>query len=360
MLRPGSARNMYKRRCILGILGVMMTVLMSSCIKNQFTVEFSLDNDVSQTYRTLYYASDSKQGWIVEGALQVEKGAGSQVMPTRNPTIVYVFASNSYPATFFYVERGDKIKIEGKSSNPADWTISGNKINEELSAWRLQNRDIFEKTLSGRNSKAQEQLNRAVSKYAEANPANPVSAILLLEYYDRKDDEEGFRKAWNELKGEAAAGKWRELVSRNDMLDLPGNGDLPEQIVLNTVQTGCDTIQFGKVPVFLNFSKSNEKTYRESVSELRKLSDSAGDSASRVIANILLEPDSMQRWQNARRDSLKNVVEGWVPLGLSDPQINQLGVLRLPYIIVTDKKGKVVYRGDDVKKASETFTGLFN
>lgn len=349
---------MFKHRLDIVVITVLLSVLISGCVKNQFTVEFSLDPQASQTYKTLYYASDSKKGWIVEGVLQVEQGKGKMVLPTRNPTIVYVFTGSNIPATFFYAERGDKVTISGKGVNPLDWDFSGNKINEGLSKWRKDNRGLLDNIMMPSGNKTFEKLNSAVAKYVAANPDNPVSTILLLEYYDRRGDEEGFRKCWAKLKGDAAKGKWREVVSRNDMIDEPGKQELPKEIILNTVGTGCDTIKIGGVPVLLNFSKSSISNYRETAKKIRELSVESDDSSSRIIANILLEPDSILRWQNARNDSLVNVVEGWAPLGLSDSQVKVLGISRLPQTLVIDSLGKVVYRGDDLKKAADEFKKL--
>lgn len=349
---------MFNRKSFFLSILFLMALLIVSCVRNQFTVEFNLPQSVNQTYRTLYYASDSKKGWVLEGIMQTDNGKGTMQMATRNPTIVYIFSNAKYPVTFFYAERGDKIVVTGEGANPATWNFDGNKINEELSEWRKSNKSILINRQPG-NAKSTLAVNEAVRKYVDAHPDNPVSTILLLEYFDRRADEDGFVHCLSKLKGDAADGKWREIVSRNDMLMDPGSNDFPKEIILNTVGTGCDTVRFGRVPVLLNFSRSMVQNYRENTRELRRIARESGDSSSRIIANILLEPDSMQRWQNARYDSLRNVVEGWAPLGLSDTQISQLGVRRLPFMIVVDRQGKVVYRGDDLGKASEEFKRQF-
>lgn len=333
---------------------LLICCALSGCVRNEFKVTVEIGGDVNRTYRTLYYASDPKKGWIIESVIQVTAGKAEMVMATRNDALVYIFSDSRTPATFFFARRGDKIKIEGQGAEPWAWTITGNDINTQLSEWRKNNRKSIENINAGKPG-ASEELNKAVEKFINANPENPVSTLLLLEYYNRRDNEDGYEKCRAKLKGEAAKGKWFELVSRNDVIDEQYGRSIPKQLILNTVATGCDTIGFGKVPVLLNFSKSTAESYRDDVKELKLLSKESGDSSARIIANILLEPDSLMRWQTARKDSLSGIVEGWMPLGLSDLQARHLGITRIPYIIVAAADGKIIYRGDDLKKASEVF-----
>lgn len=352
-------KNMCKRHVFHIFAVIIVSLCLTGCIKNRFTIEVKLADNVNKTFTTLHYASDSKKGWVLETAVQVVNGQGKAELQTRNPSIVYIFNGTNTPVTFFYAERGDKIEITGKGQNPALWDISGNKINDQLTEWRKANSALLSKIRPG-DKPAAEALNKAVEKYVLANSDNPVATLLLLEYFDRRTDESGFRKCWSKLHGKAKDGEWLDVVSRNDMLNIADSDALPKMLVLNTVETGCDTIRFGSVPVLLNFSRSNIESYRDDIKELRLVASESGDSASRVIANISLEPDSLMRWQNARSDSLSNVVQGWTPLGISDSQLHALGVTRIPYLIVVDGKGKVIYRGDDTKKAVQEFKKLIN
>lgn len=347
-------RNIFNRSFGAVLLCMTLSLCLTGCVKNEFKVDVKLDGSVNKTYSTLYYASDPIKGWIIEGVLQVTSGNGNIVMPTRNPTIVYIFSNYRYPASFFYAERGDNIKITGKDANPLTWDISGNEINKRLSEWRKQNQNLIENSLSGKSG-SEIKLNQAVEKYIVENPTQEVSAILLYEYFDRGLDEDGYKRNLSRLKGDAADSKWAELVSRNDMFSSAEDVKMPVKLMVNAVGSGIDTITPGTVPVMLSFNNSKVKDYRKYVQSLRKLSKESGDSSKRVIANILLEADSMQRKLNARHDSLKNVVEGWIPLGFSDSRIRQMGISRLPYFIVFDAKGKVIYRGDNTEKAATVF-----
>lgn len=334
------------------MLVIAAAAMLTGCVKNEFEVGFTLQEDVNSTYTLLYYASDSKKGWLIEQVVSVQKGVARLTGVTRNPTLVYVMATgNKNVRVVFYAERGDKIKIEGKGSDPVGWQISGNKITGALSDWRLGH----SKELGAADPAA---LNRAVAEYVKSHPDDPVSALLMLTVYDRRADEAGFVKTWSQLKGDAAEPEWRELASRTDMAEADVAQGMPKRVVLNTVETGCDTITPGRVPVLMYFTRNNVERRKEGIKTIRRLSEETGDSSGRVIAEISFEPDSAARWYGVARDSLRNVVRGWMPLGVSDDQARQLGVARVPYVIVLDGKGKAVYRGDDLEAAAARFKAI--
>ena len=47
-----------------------------------------------------------------------------------------------------------------------------------------------------------------------------------------------------------------------------------------------------------------------------------------------------------------------MPLGVSDIQAREMGVGRLPYVIIADAKGAVVYRGDNMEEAAAKFRNI--
>jgi len=338
------------------LVWALVTVSLTGCSKNEFVVSFEADADVNRTYTLLYYASDRNKGWVIENVVNLQKGAGEAVCMTVNPSLVYLSEIGSRsPQAIFYVERGDRIRITGKGGDPVGWTITGNKLTDELTEWRLDNRSVIEAARkSGGDGVGR--LNAAVERYVARNPESPVSTLLMLLYFDRRADEALFRRTWSRLKGEAAEARWRELVSRSDMLwDVPAGDKMPQRIVLNTIATGCDTILPGRVPAILYFTKNNVETYDSDMDTLRQLTRDFSDSSRRVIADISFEPDSSSRWYAARGDSISRAVRGWMPLGVSDPQARAMGVVRVPYVIVLGRDGRVVYRGDDMRTATGKF-----
>lgn len=332
----------------VGLIGL------SSCVKNEVKVSIELPKDVTDAYRLIYYASDSKKGWYTETVIPVQAGKGEVICYTRNPTIVFVMHSGNVPEAAFYAERGEKVKITGASGDPYNWKIGGNKINEGWSEWRLKNIDA----LMQRDSK---KIDAAVAEFVGKNPDSPLSAIFLLIYYDRRNNESEFRKLWSKLKGDALNPEWIQLAGRSDLPGgMPEEREKVSEIILHTAGTGADTIKFGKKPVLLYFWRLDDVDRDEAITAIRSLRKEVPDSAKNIISDISFEMDSIY-WRNSlSRDSLQGVVRGWLPTGETDSVVNRLGVVRSPYVLVYDSKGREVYRGEDVSKASGLFKKVQN
>ena len=338
---------------------LFLTVILSSCSKNEFDIKFELTPSADGTYRAIYYASDPKKGWIVENVVNIQQGKAHLTGMVYNPCIVYLCrTSNAAQGLYLYVERGDDFTISGDGSDPTAWHVDGNKLTRQLDEWRAENRDVIVKARSGREADIAP-LCRAVDSFVTSHPDDPAAAIILMAYYDRGYDPGRFSALMKSLRDDAADRKWIDMMARNDMpADEPAIPAIPKSLVFATVATGCDTITPGHLPTLLYFGKASLQPYRDDIAKLRQLSRSSGDSASRIIANVSFEPDSMTRWHSVNVDSLQASVQAWVPLGLSDSQIKQLGVRRIPYLIVIDRKAKAIYSGTDTDRAIETFRSL--
>lgn len=334
---------------------VALAMALAGCTRNEFKVTVEAPKDFDRAYTLSYYASDPVKGWNVAQTLSVREGKGEAVCITREPTLVVVDASEGrYPLIVMYAERGDNLKIHAEGADPLKWKASGNDITEKLSDWRTANAAVIAKAMNTEEGAAK--ANAAVAEYVANHPEDPAATILLLMYYDRSLDEAGFRKLWGKLSGEAKSEKWLNLVPRPDIANIgKGEDKLPETTVLRTLSATRDTLKPKGKPVLLYFTKTRMAGYRDGMGRMRQLNASAADSASRLIAEISLDPDSSSRWQPVRTDSLVGIVRGWMPLALSDPEAKALGVGGVPYVIVADRKGKVIYRGDDLGKAIEKF-----
>lgn len=352
---PDSGRSMSELvRKFRVCLALAIIILAAGCSRNEFLVRFKLPQNCERTCVLVYYASDSKKGWIVESAVAVHGGKAEFKGKTRNPSLVYLLDGPGQPLVMFYVERGDKISVESSETDPLKWNITGNRISEEISKFRIDN-------YSALSSGDFLRINAAVAKYVKQNPDKPSSTLILLCYYDRRADESGFLAAWKSLSEEAKEAKWVELSGRSDILQHSDESAAwPKQIVLNTLSSRRDTISFARVPVLLYFSNMNSNSYQEDIAGLRAISRQYPDSASRIIADISFEPDSAARIYPVLRDSVRNVVRAWMPMGVSDDVAKRLGVMRSPFFIVVAPGGRKVYAGSDLQDASSSFGNLMN
>lgn len=327
-------------------------LLSGGCKKNEVKVEFQLPASVSDTYNMIYYASDATKGWYIENVAAVQAGKAEMILATRNPIVVLIMGSGSIPRAGFYAERGDKIKITGKDADPRQWDITGNKLTDQWTAWRLANK----KALASGNAS---EINRAVTKFVKENAANPLSTFFMQVYYDRREDEAGFQSTWKMLKDEALQPKWIRMVTRADLItDAPELQQPVKEIIVKSAGNGVDTLRFKGKPMIIYFWRDGDDSRNDELDRLSKTSKEFGDSSARVMADISFDADSTGWAYRIRRDSIKKVVRGWIWRGEADSVVRRLRVPGTPWFMVSDKTGKILYAGDEGDKADSTFRTL--
>lgn len=326
-------------RAILPVVAAVLMLLCTSCGRNEFDVRLDLPSSVSDTYTFLYYASDPEKGWLVEDARHPSKGKVEFRGITHNPTLVWILGAASSAPVAFYAERGDAIGISGKSADPLEWKISGNEITDALSDWRIANLKVLRASSSSPGSGAA--VNKAVAAYVRGHESDPVSTLLLLLYYDRGADPEGFLSLWKSLDGDAAEAEWQQLVSRSDMIGRsPQSPPLPKQVVLKTADDdGMDTLRLTGRSLLLWFSRFSDSSDRSrDMARLRELKDKYH------IVEVNADTDSLMWVRSLQADTLPGVVRAWMPLGVSDPVAVSLGINSIPCALLVSPQGKVLKR----------------
>lgn len=310
-------------------ISIIFILISQGCLKSKFEISFELPPAVNSTYTLTYYASSSKQGKWIETGVLVQNGKGKMTLPASNPSVVML--SGAGMSVYFYVERGDNIKIKGESADILSWNIGGNSINDDWSKWRRENESQI---VSGNAEK----INAAVESYVKKNPSNPLSALLLLYEYDRSKDNSGFLRLWKSLKGEAAKEKWITVSGRTDLYTntplSPPDFKKRHKIILKSLDNGADTIVTGNVPVALLFWRNSDTDRTKMIDSLKSLRKAHPDSASYIIADICFEPDSMSWTSPLIRDSLHHTIRAWNPIAEADSLYRSFGVERTPALII--------------------------
>lgn len=330
----------------------LISLLLPSCGKNEFRLEFNLPANVSGTFRSLCYASDKRGGKTMEQIAVIADGQGVLNVPARNPAFLFLYTSLPAPLVI-YAKRGQTIKISGDDDNPATWKVEGNDINRSLTKWRNENAKVL-------SSFDHHEINRAIASFVEKNLNSEISSIILLTNFWRADDETLFRILWQELKPDAEKNKWASMLARADLptgtLKTPGQ---LRSIALRSLYNGVDTICPARAKATLiYFWHSGASTRKNAIDSLRVLSRQFPDSASRIIADVCLDADSLAWHAPLQNDSINNIVRLWTPQGRAATQLLLLDVPRTPFYIVFSNDGNQKYRGSDLHEACVTFRSL--
>lgn len=347
------------------MLAVMAMLVLGSCVKNEFTLDFAFSPDVYGNYTVTYYASNSKTGMWMEQTVPLHEGKYTLHGITRYPTIIYVSRGKA-PEVVLYAEHGDRLVLGGVSSDPLSWTMTkGNKMSQRLCDWRLANEKTLRKAIP-------DSINAAVKREVLANPDEAASAIILMTYYDRRTDDRGFAYLWNALRSGAKREEMAKLCGCVDLvgdgvythlqegnLRRSGSGALLRSVVvpvaggkrelLTTSGKGASLFYFGRIGLV-----GRDKD----IETLRSLSRQWTDSASRLIVSVSLDADSTTWLSNIRGDSLRCAVNAWMPLGQADERLRLLGIGGAGWWHVTDSTGRATYSGRDAKAATKAFCTL--
>ena len=336
---------------LLRFLPILILVVLSSCLKNEITMTFNLPQNVTSTCKIMYYMSGKNIGEFHEVMAEIREGHGEIKLPERYPAIIYLFSPNQRkPAAVIYGERGDKFTVEGKGSDVAMWEISGNQPTSELSSWRIKNAAAL-------NGPESDKIDKLVADYVTKHPDSQAAAILLYVYFDRRNNEKQFLELQAKLNKKVLEDKdLMRALSAADMLgEMPEKGPFPDRIVLNGSEGYADTLSLrsGK-PVMLLFRSSRGSDVINTDS-LKKFVASYGGGS---IAELYAESDSTAWQRHITNDSISGLRRLWLPLGLQDSISMQMGVKRIPYIIVVDGDNKEVYHGDKWSEATSIFKSL--
>ena len=209
---------------------------------------------------------------------------------------------------------------------------------------------------------------KAVDSFVEKNKDSEINPLLLLLWYDRARDPEGFVRLWNLMGAKLRKSTFVDLVAAPDLMSpspitfdkdgiallAPDKEKFP-RLTLRTPDKGRDVLRLispGRKASIISFYHLGDPRRHEFVDSLRSLARRyRADTTRLLIADICLDNDS-NRWKSALRfDSLENVSRGWWPDGPADPQAIRLCVGGYRTFIVFGAKGEVIYKGDNIYKA---------
>lgn len=341
------------RRVLNIVFLVALMAFIGACARNEFSMEFSLPPDAGSSFRVTYHASNSKGGLVVETVAALSDGKGVLKCITRYPTVVFVSASPGSQPLAVYASKGDRIKISGDSRDPLSWNVEGNELNEAWTRWRHDNTATLQK-------RDPAEINAAVARYVEANPDSQLSTLLLATSFSRRVDEPLYARLRGMLRGKALDRRLLDACSQCDNIhSLPSAPARISSLRLHTIARGARLLHADSVRAsILYFWVTGAEGRAIFIDSLKALSAAYPDSSARNIADISLDPDSLNWASPLKYDSLRHTIRAWMPRGTADPRLMRMGVARVPFLIVTDSCGRQTYRGDDISKATAAFRSL--
>lgn len=341
-------QNLLMRAVCTALLAIFAAGL-GGCAKNEFTLEGDLEGAGTQPLHIAYRAANSERAFVTDLTVPLMEGRFSLTCATRYPTVVWLFSPMHSLMYAVYAEKGDHISIKGRWTDPYTWQVSGNEVMEEYCAWAKANPAALHSTQPA-------VVNTAVARYVKAHPDTRTALFMLLTLYCRAEDEAGFRSLLATFKDKEMRAEMLAACAEPEPAPL----DAKKPVSAFTLTNEKDTAQTlnpasARRTVLYFWREGFGPQHEQAMRLLREARRQGGVQA----AHIYLDPDTV-RWHQMLRSARSagqlpdSVAALWAVGGESDPRLASLQLRSAPAIIVTDAKGRVLYRGTDVAAARTT------
>ena len=263
---------------------------------------------------------------------------------SAEPTLAELYLSGrGEEVAAFPVKNGEKIEARMTLGQPA--TL-------ELKGWKTAQRYVA-MAAEADSASAGAARNRVVARLVEEHPGELAAAFLLMTRFDAAGHEleadslvrlltpearpQGMFRQWAMLLGaQLTTGARAEMRG----ITMPVSADSMKRAQLTP---GLQS--YGLLVVT---DRPKDARVR---GELRSLRDSFPKSRL-VILEAGVQADSAVWRTDIKRDTA-TWLQGWAPGGVSSAALRRLQVPRVPYCLVTDSTGAILYRGESVEEGAE-------
>lgn len=316
----------------------LAALLAVSCSgSREFRIDVASDDIGTQNVRLLYYTGGSYRNenvTAIDGKFSVKGSLDS-------PAFIEVYTATGSLLGVLIVEGGDHVEARLSALNPENISVKGNDDAEELASFLADNRELIQKNDF-------DAVNRNIEAYVRKNPGDFVSVVLMARYF-RTDGyeplaaellrlipaklmENGYATGLEQMLSASLAADSATITtvrgfSRGDTAAVFSTSRTPYSVVMLTddKSRGADSI-------------------RSVLSVLR-----GGSPASRLaIADLGCDRDTML-WKASLRNLPADYPAGverlWLVGGMADGAVSPAAPADIPYFMLTDSAGRIIYRG---------------
>lgn len=326
------------------LIFTIIPLLVCSCLKNELSIEGTLSDGQGKSLIVVYRAISKKQDFIVDQTIFIENNDRlSFKVATADPTVIWLLSGTSGELLMpIFAERGDDLKISGKYSDQIRWKVTGNKVMEQYCEWREANVNNIMSSDTGN-------LNSAISKYVKQNPESKTAAFILFTSFYVPGHEAEFLQLVKSLKlDEDDLSEMKKACLTPD-IKTPDTKKIPAKLTLVNMNDSTVNIPLKGKEVNLLYFWTEPPS-----AEAKELIKSVAERENAQATTILVNPDTMMwRSSQADLDILDKNEKLWAKQGFADPQLKPLNISALPYYLLLDKSGKVLYSGPDLHNATK-------
>lgn len=317
-------------------LSIIALALMS-CSSDSFKIDGNIAH-VEGAVRIIFLGDSGMVDQLVN---LDKKGHFSFEGEAAEPAIVNILNNKSERLAIMVAKNGDHLKVKGDAAKPMSIKVKGNALNEDWQLFRNEHAAFYTDPNPSR-------LDAAIEKYVRENPADVLSAILLMTDYSDYSDRAKIDKM---LQGIDLKARPASLVSHFTERATARNTNMPRLISLKLAKTGG---VFEEIPLMDHVTLislwANPQNDRNAlIQQLETLDDQI------QVLDVLTESDTL-RWHKTIAGDPQSWKHYWAPSGPLEMGIQLLGITTMPWFAVTDSTGMVTYSGSSLPAAIHTAT----
>ena len=329
---------------VIGLTAIMLLML-TACGKS-FKIKGNIGGMAEQNLRIVYATPVGvTERWATAKANRFELKGESD-----DPTLVTVYDSHGTFLAHFWLENGDVMKVRGTSPDPYSLEVKGPEVNER---WY----DFIHSHAGQYASTDPAALNKAIEDYVRANPADELSALLLLCDYRSTAGMAQVTPLLNTLKPEAKPESL--LAACRHMMEA--TKAKPGRVTsLQLYDSNGAAASFVPTASRASILYLWTKQTASLVSDVQTLTEALKNAHDVQAADVLLSPDTVS-WSNLRHQHFAAWSKHyWAPQGPMDASLKPLKISVAPTAIVMDSLGIVTYAGSDVRQAVQALNKLIH
>lgn len=329
------------------LLCVLVLLSSASCADDsRFVVSGELVGNANMNLR---YSYDTPAGFR-SAVVAVRDGKFQFSGSSAQPTLLEMFEHDYTPLGRLYIANGEEVHVTLTRGRPEDIKVSGSETNGRWTDFLNKNSEALRDSA---------RVARVIADYIGAHPDDIVGTLLLVSHYPVKSNplqaDSLLTSIEPQARPEFIAGGLAYLIRR--VAHEGAERKLDSLCYISEKNRVASLSPRGRKATLFFFSEKEAQRPDTLLKTLLKLS--ARQSV--AVADIYLSADTMAWRRMLRSERLKfendgAVRRGWLPGNLGAPQLQNLGIPGLPYVLVCDSTGAAIYRGGEIAEAVNTLT----
>lgn len=332
------------------VLPAILALILSACSgSREFRIDVTADDIGTQNISVIYYADGA---YHCENASAID-GKFTFTGKLADPTLVEMFTLTGSPLGSCIADGGDHLEVHFSPSNPDNNTVKGNKDSEILFDFLKANRQAL-------TQRDVHSLNQAIDAVIRDNPKRFVSIVLLTNYFTVEGYEnqalELFRLIPDKARRPDFSAYFEQLLSKSLASDT-----LAIRSVRAYTAAGDSAVNFSPRAARLNLLMltDNECRQTDSIKKLLEVIRGGAPSTAQLrITDFGCDRDTML-WKSSIRtlpeEYPADVDRLWLVAGMATEGISQSAPSSIPYFILTDSTGRMLYRGSSTSATRAAF-----